>query len=212
MPSLADAPSSAESAVAQALPDGVRLAELTEALPLGKTSMFELVKALGIVTTKGPGPGGKGRVAWLTGADAMRLKKAAMDVAAGRLRIADVGALPQAPRTPATLRTLLMQPPAESADAGDPAVLLQRMEAAQRAIRAQFPLTTAEVALIIGVRPGGPVVTRGGILARRLARNLWRLEVAPSADSAIPAPSPPPQRPQRSQTPRTVPKRANRTG
>lgn len=168
------------------MPDGVRLAGLTEALPLSRNSMFELVKALGIVTVKGPGPGGKGRVAWLSSTDAARLRKAAMDVAAGRLRIADVGALAQSQPTPPTLRTLPEAPSADSADRADLASLLQRIQAAEAAARAGFPLSTAELTAILGARPGGPVVTRAGIVARRLARNVWRIETvaAPSADPA----------------------------
>ena len=50
-----------ESAAAAA--DGVRLAELAESLPLNRASVFEVVKALGITTSKGPGPGGRGRPA-----------------------------------------------------------------------------------------------------------------------------------------------------
>ena len=43
--------------------DGVRLAELVDQLPLSRGSVFELDKVLGITTVKGPGPGGRGRVA-----------------------------------------------------------------------------------------------------------------------------------------------------
>ena len=192
MPAAADeAPAlSPDSAAAvdavEALPDGVRLAELVEALPLSRGSVFELVKALGIITAKGPGPGGKGRVAWLTGADADRVRRAAHEVAAGRLRIADVGGMVHRPQTPPTLATLQEAPSPDSAAAADPAALLQRMEAADRALRTGFPLTTAEVALILGVRPGGPVVARAGIVAHRIARNVWRLAAA-SPDSPDPA-------------------------
>lgn len=70
--------------------DGVRLAELIDQLPLSRGSVFELVKALGIVTTKGPGPGGRGRVAWVSSADADRLSEAAHRVDRGEVRIADL--------------------------------------------------------------------------------------------------------------------------
>jgi hypothetical protein len=164
---------------ADAVADGVRLAELIEALPVSRGSVFELVKALGIETAKGPGPGGRGRVAWLSNADADKLETAAREVAAGRLRISDVGAIVQAqqrPPTPQTATTL----PAASADSAD---LLRRMEAAERAICTGFPLSTTEVAWIIGARPGAAVVVRGGIRAERQARNVWRLS-ADSADAA----------------------------
>jgi hypothetical protein len=180
----ADSALSADSAdLADAVLDGVRLSELIESLPVSRGSVFELVKALGIETAKGPGPGGRGRVAWLRSADADRLESAAREVAAGRLRIADVGAIVQsrqAPQTPQTEQTL---PLSLSPDSADGAGLLQRIEAAERALRTGFPLSTAEVAWIIGARPGGAVVVRGGLCAERLARNVWRLSAA-SPESA----------------------------
>lgn len=69
-----------------------QLAELVDQLPLSRSSVFELVKALGITTEKGPGPGGKGRVAWVSDADADRLADAANRVHRGEVRIADLAA------------------------------------------------------------------------------------------------------------------------
>jgi hypothetical protein len=172
------------AAAADAVPDGVRLAELIESLPLSRGSVFELVKALGIETAKGPGPQGRGRVAWLCAADAHQLTQAAHEVAAGRRRISDFSAaLVARPQTPPTLPTLS---DAASPDSADGAGLLQRIEAAERAVSTGFPLSTAELAWIIGARPGGPVVVRGGLRAERVARNVWRLSAA-SPESADPA-------------------------
>ncbi len=168
-----------------AVPDGERLSSLIERLPLSRGSVFELVRALGIETAKGPGPGGRGRVAWLSAADAARLEDAAAEVAAGRLRIADAGGAlapsPQHPQTPPTLPT--EAPSAASADSADGAGLLQRIQAAEAAARVGFPLSTAEVAWILGAKPGAPVVARAGLRAERMARNVWRLQSAESADS-----------------------------
>lgn len=161
------------------------MSSLIERLPLSRGSVFELVRALGIETAKGPGPGGRGRVAWLSAADAVRLEDAAHEVAAGRLRIADAGGAlapsPQHPQTPPTLPT--EAPSAASADSADGAGLLQRIQAAEAAARVGFPLSTAEVAWILGAKPGAPVVARAGLRAERMARNVWRLQSAESADS-----------------------------
>ena len=161
------------------------MSSLIERLPLSRGSVFELVRALGIETAKGPGPGGRGRVAWLSAADAVRLEDAAAEVAAGRLRIADAGGAlapsPQRPQTPPTLPT--EAPSAASADSADGAGLLQRIQAAEAAARVGFPLSTAEVAWILGAKPGAPVVARAGLRAERMARNVWRLQSAESADS-----------------------------
>lgn len=174
--------------VVDAVPDGERLASLIERLPLSRGSVFELIKALGIETEKGPGPGGRGRVAWLNANDAARLEDAAREVAAGRLRIADAGGAlataPQRPPTPGSPQTLPIEAPAASSDSADGAGLLDRIAAAEGAMRLGFPLSTAEVGWILGARPGGPVVTRAGLQAERLARNVWRLRSAASGESA----------------------------
>lgn len=179
MPPSPDSPDAADSAAAVA--DGIRLAELIEQLPLSRGSVFELLKALGIVTAKGPGPGGRGRVAWVSADDADRLATAAHRVHRGEVRIADLSGL-------ATLRTAQAVPAAasaHSADPGDPAPFLARLEAAERAIRSGLGLTTSETAWILGVKPGGSPITRGGIKATRTGWNCWRLETISHIDRVI---------------------------
>lgn len=161
---------------AEAAVDGVRLAELIEQLPLSRGSVFELVKALGITTVKGPGPGGRGRVAWLSSGDADRLSDAAGQVARGEVRIADLAGGLQRPPTRQTLRDAPGAASGQSADPADPGPFLARLEAAERAIATGLGLTTTEVAWILGVRPGGSPLTRGGIKATRTGWNCWRLE------------------------------------
>lgn len=53
--------------------------------------------------------------------------------------------------------------------------LRQRLELVDLALRTTAPLTTAEVAHLMGARPGSPVVERGGLVARRQSRNVWIL-------------------------------------
>ena len=163
-------PDSADAAV-----DGVRLAELIEQLPLSRGSVFELVRALGIVTAKGPGPDGRGRVAWLSSADADRLTDAAQRVHRGETRIADLAGGLQRRPTHQTLQAAPGPLSGHSADPGDPAPFLARLAAAERAIRSGLGLSTAEVSWILGVKPGSSPITRGGIRATRTARNCWRL-------------------------------------
>lgn len=162
--------------------DGIRLAEMIEALPLSRGSVFELIKALGISTLKGPGPNGRGRVAWLSAADADRLADAAGRVHRGEARIADLAHGLQSQPTPQTPQTNEGAPSAVSADSADPAPFLHRLEAAERAIRSGLGLTTHEVTWILGVRPGSRVVVRGGIRATRTGWNCWRLQSADSPD------------------------------
>ena len=159
---------------ADAAADGVRLAELAESLPLSRASVFEVVKALGITTSKGPGPGGRGRVAWVTGAEADRIAAAAAAVHRGEMRIADLSR----PTRPMVPTGALAARSAASPAPPDPAPFLARLEAAERAIRSGLGLTTAETAWILGVRPGAAVVDRGGIRATRTGWNCWRLSSA----------------------------------
>lgn len=174
----ADSPDAADTAA-----DGIRLAELTEQLPLHRSSVFELVKALSIATAKGPGPGGRGRVAWVSNADAERISEAANRVHRGEVRIADLAHGLQHPPTRQTLQTAPVAVSAASPDSPDAAPFLARLEAAERAIRSGLGLSTAEVAWILGVRPGSSPLTRGGITATRTGWNCWRLESAVSPDS-----------------------------
>jgi hypothetical protein len=101
MPPSAPSPDSADDAAA--VVDGVRLAALTVSLPVSRGCVFELVKALGVITTKGPGADCRGRVAWVSTADADRLTRAAQRVAREEVRIADLAGGLVSQRTPQTL-------------------------------------------------------------------------------------------------------------
>lgn len=53
--------------------------------------------------------------------------------------------------------------------------LRQRLEVIQLAVQTGAPLTTAEVTKLLGARPGADLVERGGLRARRISRNVWKL-------------------------------------
>ena len=172
---------------ADAVVDGVRLAELVDQLPLSRGSVFEVVKVLGITTVKGPGPGGRGRVAWVSAADADRLADAAGRVHRGEVRIADLAGGLQRQPIRQTLQTAPMAASAHSAHPAASGTFLARLEAAERAIASGLGLTTAEVSWILGVRPGRSPVTRGGITATRTGWNCWLLEPASRVDRMVSA-------------------------
>ncbi len=65
-------------------------------------------------------------------------------------------------------------PEAEGANV-DLITLRQRLELTKLAIDTGAPMSTAEVTLLLGARPGADLVERGGLVARRLRRNLWVL-------------------------------------
>ncbi len=158
--------------------DGVRLAELAASLPLSRASVFEVVKALGIITSKGPGPEGRGRVAWVSSTEAERITTAAHAVHRGELRIADLSR-PTRPTPPTPAGGGLVTVSAGSGAPPDAGPFLARLEAAERAIRSGLGLSTAEASWILGVKPGGHELVRGGICATRTGWNCWRLSAAP---------------------------------
>jgi hypothetical protein len=60
--------------------------------------------------------------------------------------------------------------------------LRQRLELTALAIDTGAPLTTAEVTMLLGARPGTERVERGGLVARRVSRNVWNLSRLGSKD------------------------------
>ncbi len=64
---------------------------------------------------------------------------------------------------------------AEDGGQADLAALRQRLELTQLALQTGAPLTTAEVTQLLGIRPTSEAVERGGLKARRLSRNVWKL-------------------------------------
>ena len=53
--------------------------------------------------------------------------------------------------------------------------LRDRLELTELAINTGAPLTTSEVSILIGAKPGKSKTERGGILATKIARNVWKL-------------------------------------
>ena len=78
---------------------------------------------------------------------------------------------------------------AEDGGQADLTALRQRLELTQLALQTAAPLTTAEVTQLLGVRPTSEAVERGGLKARRLSRNVWKLsrldETAGRSDDAF---------------------------
>ena len=53
--------------------------------------------------------------------------------------------------------------------------LRQRLELTALAIETGAPLTTSEVTHLLGSRPVSSKAERGGLIARRISRNVWKL-------------------------------------
>ena len=71
----------------------------------------------------------------------------------------------------------------QSSHAGMAKQLRQRLELTALAIESGAPLTTNEVTYLLGARPGTESVERGGLRARRVSRNVWRLSRLEDSDA-----------------------------
>ena len=61
--------------------------------------------------------------------------------------------------------------------------LRDRLELTQLAINTGAPLTTSEVTALIGAKPGKSKLERAGLLATKIARNLWKISKTSQGNS-----------------------------
>ena len=53
--------------------------------------------------------------------------------------------------------------------------LRQRLEITSLAIETGAPLSTSEVSRLLGFRPSASKVERGGLISKKISRNVWKL-------------------------------------
>ena len=53
--------------------------------------------------------------------------------------------------------------------------LRNRLELTALAIKTGAPLSTSEVSILMGAKPGKSKVERGGLLATKISRNIWKI-------------------------------------
>ena len=53
--------------------------------------------------------------------------------------------------------------------------LRHRLELTELAIKTGAPLSTSEVSILMGAKPGKSKVERGGLLATKISRNVWKI-------------------------------------
>ena len=61
--------------------------------------------------------------------------------------------------------------------------LRNRLELTELAINTGAPLTTSEVAFLIGAKPGKSKLERAGLLATKIARNVWKISKTSQGNS-----------------------------
>ncbi len=62
--------------------------------------------------------------------------------------------------------------------------LRQRLELIALSIETGAPLSTTEVAYLLGARPGSSKTERGGLVAKRISRNVWKLSKSEEKESS----------------------------
>ncbi len=61
--------------------------------------------------------------------------------------------------------------------------LKQRLELISLALETGAPLSTTEITQLLGAKPGSSKTQRGGLLAERISRNVWKLSKAEKGNS-----------------------------
>ncbi len=62
--------------------------------------------------------------------------------------------------------------------------LRQRLELIALSLETGAPLSTTEVTYLLGARPGSSKTERGGLLAKRISRNVWKLSKSDGKESS----------------------------
>ena len=63
----------------------------------------------------------------------------------------------------------------ENSDSKNLNNLRNRLELTELAIKTGAPLSTSEVSILMGAKPGKSKVERGGLLATKISRNVWKI-------------------------------------
>jgi hypothetical protein len=163
----------------EGIPDGMRLEQWWESRDVSRSTAFRLLRLAGIEPTKVRVPDVRTPVSWLAQEGVEQMDTLAQKIRNGA-SLTDLERQSSGAMVPAAAQQLEEEPvvvdPETSRDVLDS--LKTRAEAAAAVIASGLPLSTREVTLLLGAKPGGPVVTRGRVTARRHGRNCWTLEVA----------------------------------
>ena len=63
----------------------------------------------------------------------------------------------------------------ENSDSKNLNNLRNRLELTELAIKTGAPLSTSEISILMGAKPGKSKVERGGLLATKISRNVWKI-------------------------------------
>ena len=171
-----------------ATPSGVLVSDWIRGRGCAKSSAYKWLGILGIRPRREVNRATGKVESWLTDEQAATLTAYAEALSKGAkpseaLAVIGRGPVVAAPQVPGWMPPTGWEPvppESESADSEDDPhadleLLSKRLQALRDAVELSAPLTTREVRLLLGVNPGSDQVSRAGVTARRLARNLWEL-------------------------------------
>ena len=151
-------------------PDGIRLSEWQVWSGLSRSTLYELLKLLKIEPEGRRVASSRKLVSYLSAAQVQILEQWSAAIKNGatmpqiRERIGSSEIVP-----------ILSETIPGSSETVQDSDLIARLEAAELAVSSGLGLTTREVAWILGVNPGGAVITRAGITCTKTGKNCWLL-------------------------------------
>ena len=158
--------------------DGMRLSDWWESRGLSRSTAFRLVAFAQVQPSKARSPGSRAPVSYLSEEQVLLLDQLADQLRNGST-MAQLGAQALAVQNHPEPACDDGGPPAGAQAPPTPEALLTRLQALQLAAATGAPLTTAEVAWLLGARPGAALVIRGRVIAQRQGRNCWSLSTDP---------------------------------
>ena len=159
-----------ELALAHTELDGIRLSEWQLGSGLSRSTLYELLKLLKIEPEGRRVASSRKLVSYLSAAQVQILEQWSAAIKNGatmpqiRERIGSSEIVP-----------ILSETIPGSSETVQDSDLIARLEAAELAVSSGLGLTTREVAWILGVNPGGAVITRAGITCTKTGKNCWLL-------------------------------------
>ncbi len=145
--------------------EAIRFSAWYESKGLARSTAFKLLAASGLELERRRVEGSRSPVSFVSSDHQRKLNYLADQLASGK-------SLAELERHIVKAQAV-STPPETEEPITKPALLFQRLQALELAQNTGMGLSTAEVAWILGARPGSSSFVRGNVLVERQARNCW---------------------------------------
>lgn len=153
-------------AITPEVDDAIRFSAWYESKGLARSTAFKLLALSGLQLERRRVEGSRSPVSFVSVEDQKRLNFLADQLASGK-------SLSELERRIVKVQDVSIPPEPAEEPIAKPALLFQRLQALELAQNTGMGLSTAEVAWILGARPGSSSFVRGNVLVERQARNCW---------------------------------------